>query len=182
MVPTDCVEGQLIIGAHVYAPGSFTSQGDDAEAPVWTDAMAQELTSVLQTLRNTFPTLPVIIGEFGANSKASDSECAKYAKVFIDKADELELGRFYWFDIINRNTYTWIMPLLMAVLLGEDSTTAIGDAIRLDYGEKIADNNIYDLQGRCVGSAKTDLSPLTSHLSPLKKGLYIVNGRKIIQK
>ena len=175
VVPADCVEGQLIIGAHVYAPGSFTSQGDDAEAPVWTDAMAQELTSVLQTLRNTFPTLPVIIGEFGANSKASDSECAKYAKVFIDKADELELGRFYWFDIINRNTYTWTMPLLKAVLLGEDSTTAIGVAIRLDYGGKITDNNIYDLQGRCVGSAKTDLSTL-------KKGLYIVNGRKIIQK
>ena len=37
-------------------------------------------------------------------------------------------------------------------------------------------NNVwYDLQGRC-------LSPLTSHPSPLTKGLYIVNGRKVVLK
>ena len=33
---------------------------------------------------------------------------------------------------------------------------------------------IYDLQGR-------KLSPLSTHLSPLKKGVYIINGRKVVK-
>jgi hypothetical protein len=36
-------------------------------------------------------------------------------------------------------------------------------------------NNVFDLQGR-------RLSPLTSHPSPLKKGLYILDGKKQIVK
>ena len=170
VVPTDCVEEQLIVGAHVYAPGSFTSQGNDAEAPVWTDAMAQELTSVLQSLRDVFPNTPVVIGEFGANSRAIESEAAKYASVFTRKADELGLGRFYWFDIINRKTYDWTMPLLKASLLGSNSQTGIES---LAY-ETISNHGaVYDLSGRKIADSFTDQLP---------KGIYIVSGRKIIQK
>lgn len=39
-------------------------------------------------------------------------------------------------------------------------------------------NPVYDLQGRCIG----DVSPLTSHPSSLKKGIYIHNGKKIAVK
>ena len=168
VVPTDCVEGQLIVGVHVYAPGSFTSQGDDVESPVWTDAMATELTGVLQSLRDVFPNTPVIIGEFGANSRAKESEAAKYAKVFIEKATPLELGRFYWFDIIDRKTYNWSMPLLKKSLLGENIETAISEVSFPPKNAVGKSNIVYDLQGRSV---KT-----------MKKGLYIVNGRKIIQR
>lgn len=36
--------------------------------------------------------------------------------------------------------------------------------------------SVYDLQGRCIGN----LSPLTSHPLPLKKGIYIMDGRKVV--
>ena len=52
-----------------------------------------------------------------------------------------------------------------------DETSGIEDNNR----ETITNNRYYDLQGR-------RLSPLTSHPSPLKKGLYIVNGKKYIKK
>ena len=48
-----------------------------------------------------------------------------------------------------------------------------------DYNsESITNDRWYDLQGRHIGN----LSPLTSHPSPLKKGIYIVNGKKIAIK
>lgn len=169
VVPTDCVEEQLIVGAHVYAPGSFTSQGDDAEAPVWTDAMAQELTSVLQSLRDVFPNTPVVIGEFGANSRAIESEAAKYAKVFIEKSVELGLGRFYWFDIINRKTYEWTMALLKASLLGYENETGIQS---YEYEATPNHRAVYNLRGQKVAESFTNQLP---------KDIYIVGGRKIIQ-
>ena len=39
--------------------------------------------------------------------------------------------------------------------------------------ESITNNRCYDLQGR-------NLSPLTPRLSPLKKGIYIINGKKVV--
>ena len=181
-LPTDCVEGQLIVGAHVYAPGSFTSLGNDAESPVWTDALATELADVLQSLRDVFPNTPIIIGEFGANGKATDTECAKYAKVFIEKANALGLGRFYWFDIINRRTYEWTMPQLKKTLLGEGGEgTGISDATRLNDKGEMMNDKVYDLQGHLIGNAKAN-SPLSTFHSSLRKGLYIVDGRKIIRK
>ena len=37
---------------------------------------------------------------------------------------------------------------------------------------------LYDLQGRRIGN----LSPITSHPSSLKQGVYIVNGKKVVMK
>ncbi len=45
-------------------------------------------------------------------------------------------------------------------------------------------SSVFDLQGRLVSlrSKNGNLSPLTSHPLPLKKGIYIRNGKKIIVK
>ena len=61
-------------------------------------------------------------------------------------------------------------------LLYMQELTGISDVLNGNNNEIIKNNNIYDLQGRKVSSL---LSPLTSHLS---KGLYIVNGRKVMIK
>ena len=185
-LPADCVEGQLIVGAHVYAPGSFTSLPSDADAPVWTDAMAEQLTDVLQQLRDAFPTLPIIIGEFGANGKVADSEAAKYATTFVSQASTLFLGRFYWFDIINRRTYDWTMPLLKRALLGEDTETGIEAA---EKSEELKDKSCYDLLGHRIcrednsskATGRRDSGNLFTPHSSLRKGIHIVGGRKIIR-
>ena len=51
--------------------------------------------------------------------------------------------------------------------------TVISDATRLNDKGKMINDHVYDLQGRRV-------SPLTSHPSSLKKGLYIQGGRKLL--
>ena len=56
---------------------------------------------------------------------------------------------------------------------GGEETTGIGTITNNQY--PITDDAWYTLDGRKV-------SPLTSHPSPLKKGLYIVNGRKVVIK
>ena len=58
------------------------------------------------------------------------------------------------------------------LFFGDDTTGIVG----LDnLTNSRLNNSVYDLQGRKV-------SPLTSHPSPLKKGVYIYNGRKIVLK
>ena len=50
------------------------------------------------------------------------------------------------------------------------------------YNEQCTMNNkVYDLQGRKVSSAEANFSLFTLH-SSLKKGLYIVNGKKVVVK
>ena len=58
--------------------------------------------------------------------------------------------------------------------VSQDDITGI-EEIRVSENEKMR-NEVYDLSGRRV------LSSLTSHPSPLKKGLYIVNGKKVLIK
>ena len=50
----------------------------------------------------------------------------------------------------------------------EDETTAISDALRLNYKGQMTNDNFYDLQGRKIEKPT--------------KGLYIVNGRKVVVK
>ena len=59
-----------------------------------------------------------------------------------------------------------------------DETTEIKTTDFTDYTDSGA---IYDLQGRCVGSAEANSSLFTLH-SSLKKGLYINNGKKYVIK
>jgi hypothetical protein len=58
----------------------------------------------------------------------------------------------------------------------DDETTEIKTTDFTDYTDSGA---IYDLQGRCVGSAEANSSLFTLH-SSLKKGLYIKNGKKYV--
>ena len=58
----------------------------------------------------------------------------------------------------------------------EDGTTGVSDAMRLKNNEQI-NNNWYDLQGRRV-----QRSMFNVQRSMLKKGLYIVNNKKVVVK
>ena len=121
IIPTDEVEGHLMIGAHVYTPGGFTA-AEKGTAPVWTAAWQTELEPYLKRLHTTFVAqgYPVIVGEWGANDVPTELERCKYAHFFIRKCKEYGLASFYWFDIINRKTYAWTLPTLKDVLLGKE--------------------------------------------------------------
>ena len=59
--------------------------------------------------------------------------------------------------------------------------TGISDATRLDNNERTHHNAVYDLQGRKIAKAEANSSLFTLP-SSLNKGLYIVNGKKVVIK
>ena len=81
----------------------------------------------------------------------------KHALLYIGDADitQMRLG-----DVIGR-------PVNAIAGEGTTNIATMGSRVKRQEG-------IYDLQGR-------KLSPLTSHLSPLKKGVYIINGQKVVK-
>jgi len=63
------------------------------------------------------------------------------------------------------------VPEGWTIISASEEPTAVGN---IENGKTNMENDVYDLQGRRV------LSPHTSHITPLRKGVYIVNGKKII--
>lgn len=59
------------------------------------------------------------------------------------------------------------VPEGWTIINASEETTAIGE---IENGKTNLYNNVYDLQGR----------RMLSHLTPLKKGVYIVNGKKTV--
>lgn len=117
-IPTDVVANHLIVGVHVYAPGSFTTPGEN-EHPVWEAAHESELSTIFNRLSSTFVNkgIPVIIGEFGAQDGAEESEKAKYATFFNTSCTNRGMAGFYWFDLINRHDYSWTSPQVKDALV-----------------------------------------------------------------
>ena len=60
----------------------------------------------------------------------------------------------------------------------DDEVTGISDASIMNHEENMMNNGVYDLQGRKVAD---NLSSILSHPSS-QKGIYIVNGKKVIIK
>ena len=65
----------------------------------------------------------------------------------------------------------------LSIVFGSE-TTGINS---IDNGQLTMDNSVYDLQGRKISKAEANSSLFPLH-STLKKGLYIVNGRKVVVK
>lgn len=116
-IPTDVAANHLIIGVHVYAPGSFTSPAE-GQQPAWESAHESELTEIFNRLSATFINkgLPVVVGEFGAQS-GDEAEIAKYASFFSEQCSRRGMAGFYWFDLINRHDYSWTLPLVKDALV-----------------------------------------------------------------
>ena len=96
-------------------------------------------------------------------------------------------------SLVQDKTKLHAIVLLLNTQTGEivnAAKTAIaagsGDATGLDYATtqsmlaRQESQAVYDLQGRRLSSLTSHASRLTPHPSPLNKGIYIVNGKKII--
>ena len=127
VMPTDVVENHLIAEVHIYTPDRFTSSGSWISNPtdIWTDDCEKELKKRFEILDKYFiqKGIPVIVGEFGAQSKDNEAERAKYAAYFVKNAQNYGIAAFWWDDggkdsmgIINRNTYEWMHPQIKEAL------------------------------------------------------------------
>lgn len=127
VLPTDVVENHLIAEVHIYTPDSFTSSGDWIGNPTdtWSEECETELKKRFEILDKYFiqKGIPVIVGEFGAQSKNNEEERAKYAAYFVKTAAEYGIAAFWWDDgskdsmgIIHRETYEWMYPLIKDAL------------------------------------------------------------------
>ena len=78
------------------------------------------------------------------------------------------------YEVVNDKVTSDHMPIVADLIIGFEDPTGIK---AIDNGQLIIDNDraVYDLSGR-------QLSTLNSHLSTLKEGIYIVNGKKLLVK
>ena len=100
-LPMDSVKGRLIFSFHYYGTQEFILNQEQAE---WADTYANwdygkdgkpvELT--MMRVRAQFPDIPVIIGEFGAQSKGNTADRVMYATHFIETARKYGITCFWW--------------------------------------------------------------------------------------
>ena len=124
-----------------------------------------------------------ILGDWREEIIMPDSTKTKNLKVFSTwyptdhKFPWLMTDHVYQMSALNQNV-GYNMPTQLGYYLGSDlksdaeawPATGIGDAVRPNAANETADRYVYDLQGRRVGSVGTNL----------KKGIYIINGRKYV--
>ncbi len=126
-LPDDTVDGHLLVQVHSYDPQGFT----------WTDATWTTMTdqwgdsSQIKVVEDLFSLLdrysdkigvPIIVGEFGAQSKNNDKERAEYAKCFISEGAKYGIKCFWWdnggdFKIIDRTTGKATAPTVVKALV-----------------------------------------------------------------
>lgn len=96
--------------------------------------------------------------------------------VFCDKTGGYNKTFFFTFEQPVTNTLTFtpggLQVVLVITLYVKSETTGISDA---KSKQTTVNSQFFDLQGRRI-------SPLTSHPSSLKNGLYIMNGKKVVIK
>ena len=131
VIPTDVVENHLIAEVHIYTPDRFTSSGSWISNPTdtWTEDCEKELKKRFEILDKYFiqKRIPVIVGEFGAQSKNNEEERAKYAAYFVKTAGEYGITAFWWDDggkdsmgLIKRGNYEWMYPAIEEALTSQN--------------------------------------------------------------
>ncbi len=128
-LPEDKTEGHLIIQVHNYDPQGFT--WNDATWTAMTDQWGSE--DQLDTIEYLFDVLedhseqlgvPVVVGEFGAQSKNNDKERAEYAAFFVSEGAKVGVKCFWWdngvaneYRIFDRTTGAVTAPLVVKAML-----------------------------------------------------------------
>ena len=129
-LPEDTVDGHLIGQVHCYTPIEFcfneTNLGHSNFRNEWGTADDYaELSAKLEGVKKRFIDelgIPVIIGEFGAVDRTSETERAEYIGYYSKLADQygLKLVIFddgYEFTVFDRETLTWPYEKVIQALL-----------------------------------------------------------------
>lgn len=124
-------DDKIIISVHAYTPYAF-ALGDDFSARKFSpdDTSANDIIYLMDTLKTTFIDngTPVIIGEFGARSKANEDIRAEWAAFYVSQAKAIGVPCI-WFDngafsidgeslgLLNRSSCTWEYPAIVEGLM-----------------------------------------------------------------
>lgn len=112
IVPAD---DNIIVSIHNYAPWKFASL-EYPDDKTFDDAGKAELDEQFDFLKTTFidKGIPVIIGEFGAESKDNNGDRAAWASYYVSAAKQRGIPCFVWdngpedsYGLLNRKTCTW---------------------------------------------------------------------------
>lgn len=124
-------DDKIIISVHAYTPYAFALSGDFAARKFSPDdPSANDIIYLMDTLKTTFidKGTPVIIGEFGARSKANEDIRAEWATFYVSKAKEIGVPCLWWdngafsgngenFGILNRSSCAWEYPVIVEGLM-----------------------------------------------------------------
>lgn len=124
-MPTDTVEGHLILEVHNYDPTGFCWLVSDKPPMRDTWGTDEDMEELYGSMRDVAAHaarfgVPAIIGEFGVESKNNDPERAKYAYHFAKSAAEVGIKCFWWdcghFAVLDRENCCISHPLVSDAL------------------------------------------------------------------
>ena len=124
-------DDKIIVSVHAYTPYAF-ALSDDLTARSFSpdDTSANDIIYLMDSLKTNFidKGTPVIIGEFGARSKANEEIRGEWATFYVSQAKAIGVPCLWWdngaftgtgenFGILNRSTCTWEYPLVVEGLM-----------------------------------------------------------------
>lgn len=124
-------DDKIIVSVHAYTPYAF-ALSDDIAARNFSpdDTSANDIIYLMDSLKTNFidKGIPVIIGEFGARSKANEEIRGEWATFYVSQAKAIGVPCLWWdngaftgtgenFGILNRSTCTWEYPLVVEGLM-----------------------------------------------------------------
>lgn len=124
-------DDKIIVSVHAYTPYAF-ALSDDITARTFSpdDTSANDIIYLMDSLKTNFidKGIPVIIGEFGARSKANEEIRGEWAAFYVSQAKAIGVPCLWWdngaftgtgenFGILNRSTCTWEYPLVVEGLM-----------------------------------------------------------------
>ena len=152
VLPNDTAEKCLVAQVHVYSPIDFCfAEADGHTARDWRAIRGQgEVDAIMNRLYTHFVAkgIPVIIGEFSANSKKNETSRADWAAYVTKSARQLGIVCVWWdnggyvhhgaegyveMGLLDRYHYTWLYPQIVKVLTGEDVTDPVRGKTWRDY-------------------------------------------------
>ncbi len=124
-------DDKIIVSLHAYLPYNFALGGDINHRDFTPDeGSASEITDLMSRIKTTFTDkgIPVIIGEFGARSKANEAVRAEWATYYVSQAKAIGVPCIVWdnhaftgdgenFGLMDRPTATWHFPKIIDGLM-----------------------------------------------------------------
>lgn len=124
-------DDKIIVSIHAYTPYAF-ALSDDLTARQFSpdDTSANDIIYLMDSIKTNFldKGVPVIIGEFGARSKANEEIRGEWATFYVSQAKAIGVPCLWWdngaftgtgenFGILNRSSCTWEYPLVVEGLM-----------------------------------------------------------------
>ncbi len=175
VVMPDDPANRCILSVHYYTPWNFCGEGKGT----WgSDSDINQLKNLFNNLKTTFVDkgTPVIVGEYGVNSKANKEDRINWFKTVVQTCEDIGVATYIWDngEEFNRQTNEWRTPELIKALVeiaGKKDDSASTSNLTTSKTTSNTSNSIIDSQ-------KPKTSNTTSFISnstvPAQKSTSVV--------